>query len=170
MEWQHSCNLCKLHFMSKVMEAKLLGDFALVTELQKGWGCIWIQAGYLTQNCKHNYFVSMLYLGASQHHLSPSNHLLVTQLFCPVFFALVLISALPLAQAEKCFSVCLRGSLSESGCTFAWELHTAFLDNRPHPQRHVSIRRRWSDSTCQGSKILWHAASFPNEVHFSCKR
>ena len=27
--------------------------------------------------------------------------------------------ALPLAQAEKCFSVCLRGSLSESGCTFA---------------------------------------------------
>ena len=30
------------------MEAKPLGDFALVTELQNGWGCIWIQAGYLT--------------------------------------------------------------------------------------------------------------------------
>lgn len=34
---------------------------------------------------------------------------------------------------------------------------------------HFSIRRGRSDSACQTSKILWHAASFPNEVHFSCK-
>ena len=48
LEWQRSCNLCKLHFVSKVMEAKLLGDSALVTELQNGRGCIWIQAAWLT--------------------------------------------------------------------------------------------------------------------------
>lgn len=46
---------------------------------------------------------------------------------------------------------------------------THCLDYRPHPWPHLSIRKGWSRSTCQTSKILWHAASFPNEVHFSCK-
>lgn len=36
----NSLKLCKLHFTGKEMEAELLRDFGLVTELQDGGGCI----------------------------------------------------------------------------------------------------------------------------------
>lgn len=118
-----------------------------------------------------SYFVIRSYhrsLRAPQGHPCP-NHPFGHQLFCPVLLTpVLLIPALKLLRRRLRTAPCLSRVLS-SGCGRTLVLKSSWgsgLQTQPSP---TSPSGEGDLTTYQSSKIPWHAASSPKEVHFSCK-
>lgn len=145
-----------------------------------GWGELVFKTKWAdSRRCKFNHSIPTpchrLWVGwgwiSGSPYLHP-HHILVIQLFCPWLLAPVLIPASELALGtglETLSSLSLVLSLRMSLYFCSGVLHTASLDNRPTPSFTPPSGEGDQTSPAEKSKSLWHAASFPNEAHISCK-